>query len=62
MTRLSDFLSWIDSVGGDKSRWLAALADTKTCQATALAAATPIERLKSYYSCRKGKRLPVKSS
>ncbi len=62
MTRLSDFLAWVDSVGGDKARWLAALADTKTCQTTALAAPTPIERLKAYYTCRKGKRLPVKGA
>lgn len=60
MTRLSDFLAWVDSVGGDSARWKAALVDTKACQATALAEATPIGRLKAYYTCRKGKRLPVK--
>jgi len=62
MTRLSDFLSWVDSVGGDSARWKAALADTKACQAEALSETTPIGRLKRYYSCRKGKRLPVKGA
>lgn len=60
MTRLSDFLAWIDEVGGDKARWEAALKDTKACQTAALAEATPIGRLRTYYKCRKGKRLPVK--
>jgi len=60
MSRLSEFLAWIDSVGGDRARWEAALADTKACQSTALAQAKPIDRLKAYYSCRKGKRLPIK--
>lgn len=58
MTRLSEFLAWVDSVGGDRARWEAALKDTMACRATALAAPTPIGRLKAYYDCRKGKRLP----
>lgn len=60
MSRVSDFLSWVDSVGGDRARWEAALRDTKSCADSARTAGTPIERLKSYYSCRKGKRLPPK--
>lgn len=60
MSRVSDFLAWVDSVGGDSARWKAALADTKTCADQSRSASTPIERLKSYYSCRKGKRLPPK--
>ncbi|MBA7537517.1 hypothetical protein ES705_29786 [subsurface metagenome] len=62
MTRVSDFLAWVDSVGGDSARWRAALADTAACAATARAAATPIERLKTYYNCRKGKKLPAKGA
>ena len=62
MSRVSDFLSWVDSVGGDSARWKQALADTATCAATARAAGTPIERLKSYYQCRKGKKLPPKGA
>lgn len=62
MTRLSDFLSWVDEVGGDKARWLAALADTKACQSEAIREPTPIARLRTYYKCRKGKRLPIKAS
>jgi len=62
MSRLSDYLSWIDSVGGDRARWEAALKDTKACQTAALAEATSIGRLKAYYSCRKGKRLPIKGA
>ena len=60
MTRLSDFLSWLDEVGGDKARWQAALEDTKKCQAEALREDTPIKRLRTFYRCRKGKRLAPK--
>jgi len=60
MTRLSEYLAWIDEVGGDRARWEAALKDTKACQTSALAEKTPIGRLRSYYNCRRGKRLPVK--
>lgn len=62
MTRLSDFLAWIDEVGGDKARWLESLKDTKTCQAESIKELTPIGRLRSYYKCRKGKRLAIKAS
>ena len=62
MTKLSDYLSWIDEVGGDKSRWEAALRDTKACQAEALREVTPIARLRTFYKCRKGKRLPPKGA
>lgn len=57
MTRLSDYLAWIDSVGGDRARWEASLKDTMSCRDTAIKEATPIGRLKAFYSCRKGKRL-----
>lgn len=62
MSRLSDFRAWMDEVGGDKARWDQALAQTKECQATALRETTPIGRLKAFYTCRKGKRLPPKGT
>ncbi|MBT9148514.1 MAG: hypothetical protein DDT32_02288 [Syntrophomonadaceae bacterium] len=62
MSRLSDYLAWLDEVGGDKARWEAALRDTKACQAEALREATPIGRLRAFYKCRKGKRLAVKGT
>ena len=60
MTRLSDYLAWIDEVGGDRARWEAALRDTKACQNEALKEVSPIARLRAYYRCRKGKRLSPK--
>lgn len=62
MTRVSDFLAWVDSVGGDSARWRAALADTAACAATARGQLRPIDRLKTYYECRKGKKLPPKGA
>lgn len=60
MSRLSEYLGWLDEVGGDKARWQAALADTKACQAEAMGQTKPIDRLRTYYRCRKGKKLALK--
>lgn len=57
MSRLSDYLAQIAAWGGDVERWKAAFADTKACAATARGQARPIDRMKAYYDCRKGKKL-----
>ena len=62
MTRLSDYLAWIDEVGGDKARWLEALKTTQECQREAIKETTPIARLRTFYKCRKGKKLPPRGA